>query len=143
MLVRLVYASRASEIYTPQTFDAILAASRKNNPPNGITGVLCTNGFIFLQMLEGGRKEVNETFCRIAKDNRHHDVQILHFEEITERKFASWSMGKVSFDRVNLAILLKHSAKAVLDPYSVSGGVSVALLEELMATASIAGKSEA
>lgn len=142
MLIRLVYASRATEIYTPQTFESILAASRKNNPSNGITGVLCTNGFIFLQLLEGGRKEVNETFCRIAQDKRHTDVQILHFEEITERKFASWSMGKVSFDRVNLAILLKHSAKAVLDPYSVSGGVSVALLEELMATASIAGKSE-
>jgi hypothetical protein len=142
MLVRLVYASRASEIYTPQTFDSILVSSRKNNPPNGITGVLCTNGFIFLQLLEGGRKEVNETFYRIAQDKRHTDVQILHFEEISERKFAGWAMGKVSFDRINLAILLKHSAKAVLDPYSVSGSASVALLEELMATASIAGKTD-
>ena len=137
MLVRLTYTSRATEALTAAAMDAILASSRKNNPSNGITGVLCTNNYIFLQMLEGGRKEVNETYNRIANDKRHQDVQILNFEEITERKFAVWSMGKVSFDRVNMAILLKHSAKPVLDPYSVSGSVSVALLEDLMANASI------
>ena len=137
MLVRLTYTSRATEALTTTAMDAILASSRKNNPGNGITGVLCTNNYIFLQMLEGGRKEVNETYNRIAADKRHQDVQILNFEEITERKFAVWSMGKVSFDRVNMAILLKHSAKPVLDPYSVSGRVSVALLEDLMANASI------
>ena len=137
MLVRLTYTSRATEALTAAAMDTILASSRKNNPGNGITGVLCTNNYIFLQMLEGGRKEVNETYNRIAADKRHHDVQILNFEEITERKFAVWSMGKVSFDRVNMAILLKHSAKPVLDPYAVSGLVSVALLEDLMANASI------
>ncbi len=137
MLVRLTYTSRATELLTPAAMEKILASSRKNNPSNGITGVLCTNNYIFLQMLEGGRKEVNETYNRIVADKRHHDVQILNFEEITERKFAVWSMGKVSFDRVNMAILLKHSAKPVLDPYAVSGGVSVALLEDLMANASI------
>lgn len=137
MLVRLVYASRATAALTPNAFDEILATSRRNNPANGITGVLCTNGYVFLQMLEGGRKEVNETYLRIARDPRHHDVQILHFEEIQARKFAVWSMGKVSFDRVNAAILLKYSAKATLDPYAVSGPISVALLEDLMQTANV------
>lgn len=137
MLVRLTYTSRATDAMTPAAMETILTSSRKNNPANGITGVLCTNNYIFLQMLEGGRKEVNETYNRIVADKRHHDVQILNFEEITERRFAVWSMGKVSFDRVNMAILLKHSAKPVLDPYAVSGDVSVALLEDLMANASI------
>lgn len=137
MLVRLLYASRAKATLTPAQFDDILAVSRRNNPANGITGVLCTNTFIFLQMLEGGRKEVSETYNRIASDPRHQDVQLLHFEEIMSRKFADWSMGKVSFDRLNMAVLLKHSAKAVLDPYSVSGAVSVALIEELMQTAAV------
>ena len=88
MLVRLTYTSRATELLTAPAMDTILASSRKNNPANGITGVLCTNNYIFLQMLEGGRKEVNETYNRIAADKRHQDVQILNFEEITERKFA-------------------------------------------------------
>lgn len=138
MLVRLVYASRAHPDFTPESMNNIMVASRRNNPPNGITGILCCNGSVFLQLLEGGRKEVSDTYNRIASDKRHHDVQIIHFEEIIERKFAVWAMGKVSFDRLNMATLLKHSAKPVLDPYAVAGSASVALLEELMATASIA-----
>ncbi len=137
MLVRLVYASRASTMMTPEAFEDILVTSRRNNAASGITGVLCTNGYIFLQLLEGGRKEVNDLYLKIARDPRHHDVQVLHFEEIRERKFAVWSMGKVSFDRVNAALLLKYSAKGSLDPYSVSGAASVALLEELGLTANV------
>ena len=138
MLIRLTYVSRAIEVTTNTIMDSILHASRKNNPVNGVTGVLCTNGYIFLQTLEGGRKEVSETYNRIARDPRHNDIQLLHMEEVSERKFAVWSMGKVSFDRINLAILLKYSAKSVLDPYSVPGASSIALLDELMATASVA-----
>ena len=137
MLVRLVYASRAVETITPAVMDSILASSRKNNPADGLTGVLCTNNYIFLQLLEGGRREVSSAYNRIAADPRHKDVELLHFEEISERKFAGWSMGRVTFDRVNLAVLLKYSAKAVLDPYSVPGKTSIALLDELIATASI------
>ena len=137
MLVRLVYASRAVETITPAVMDSILASSRKNNPADGLTGVLCTNNYVFLQLLEGGRREVSSAYNRIAADPRHKDVELLHFEEISERKFAGWSMGRVTFDRVNLAVLLKYSAKAVLDPYSVPGKTSIALLDELIATASI------
>jgi hypothetical protein len=138
VLIRLTYVSRAVDVVSQPIMDSILASSRKNNPPNGITGVLCTNNYIFLQLLEGGRKEVSETYNRINRDPRHHDIQLLHMEEVSERKFAGWSMGKVSFDRINLAILLKYSAKSVLDPYSVPGASSIALLDELMATASVA-----
>jgi hypothetical protein len=37
--------------------------------------------------------------------------------------------------------LLKYSERPELDPYAVSGNVSMALLQELMATASIVGRS--
>jgi hypothetical protein len=37
--------------------------------------------------------------------------------------------------------LLKYSERPEFDPYSVSGNVSLALLQELMATASIVGRS--
>jgi hypothetical protein len=43
--------------------------------------------------------------------------------------------------KVNTSILLKYAEKAELDPYAVSGKVSLALLEELMATASIIGRA--
>ena len=39
--------------------------------------------------------------------------------------------------RLNPALLLKYSETAVLDPYAVSGKVSLALFDELVATASV------
>ena len=49
-------------------------------------------------------------------------------------------MGQVNLDRLNPALLLKYSEKPVLDPFALSGRVSVALFERLMATASIVGQ---
>ena len=83
---------------------------------------------------------VSELFGHIQQDARHKDVILLHFEEISERRFGGWTMGQVNLSKLNHSILLKYSEKAELDPYSVSGKVSFALLEDLMATASICGR---
>jgi hypothetical protein len=50
-------------------------------------------------------------------------------------------MGMVNIDKLNPAVLLKYGDSAVLDPYAVSGRASMALLEELIATASIVGRA--
>jgi Sensors of blue-light using FAD len=84
---------------------------------------------------------LSDLYGHIQKDARHKDVVLLHYEEISERRFGGWTMGQVDASRVNTNILLKYSERAELDPYSVSGKVSLALLEELMATASIIGRA--
>ena len=140
MLVRLLYASRVSDP-SAATTESILAQSRTHNPSCGITGILCYGGEIFLQALEGGRAQVSALYGHIQQDVRHKDVVLLHYEEITERRFGGWTMGQVNMAKLNTSILLKYSETAELDPYSVSGKVSLALLEELMATASIIGRA--
>jgi hypothetical protein len=139
MLVRLLYASRAA---TPpaEELGAILRQSKANNPPAGITGVLCCSDDMYLQVLEGGRAAVNRLYNRIVADPRHKDVELLSYQQIGERHFAGWSMGQVNVARLNPSLLLKYSATAQLDPYSMSGSVALALLEELVATASIVGQ---
>lgn len=139
MLVRLLYCSRAVDT-SPEAIEAILAQSRQHNPVSGITGILCYGGGIFLQAIEGGRMQVSELFGHIMRDPRHKDVALLDFEEIDERRFGGWSMGQVNVSKVNHAILLKYSEKPELDPYAVSGRVSLALLEDLMASAQICGR---
>jgi hypothetical protein len=141
MLVRLLYASRSANPASSEVTEAILAQSRSHNPAMGITGILCYGGGIFLQALEGGRDQVSDLYGHIQKDPRHKDVVLLHYEEITERRFGGWTMGQVNVSKVNASILLKYSEKAELDPYSVSGKVSLALLEDLMATAAICGRT--
>ena len=140
MLVRLIYASRLVNPGSSDLTESILAQSRSHNPAMGITGILCYGGGIFLQALEGGRTQISDLYGHIQRDSRHKDVVLLHYEEISERRFAGWTMGQVNVERINASILLKYSEKAELDPYAVSGKVSLALLEDLMATASICGK---
>ena len=137
MLVRLMYASRAAEGLKPEAVSAILKKSTTNNPALGITGVLCFSGAVFLQVLEGGRSQVSRLYNRIAQDPRHSDVVLLSYDEIDERSFAGWAMGQVNMNTLNPALLLRYSETAVLDPYAVSGKISMALFNELVATASV------
>ncbi|CAM3933500.1 BLUF domain-containing protein [Paracidovorax anthurii] len=140
MLVRLLYASRAVDT-SSAAIESILGQSRQHNPACGITGVLCYGGGVFLQAIEGGRSAVSQLYGHIQRDVRHKDVELLHFEEIEARRFSGWTMGQVNLGKINHSILLKYSERPELDPYSVSGRVSFALLEELMATASIIGRA--
>lgn len=137
MLVRLMYASRATETVRPEVLSAILKKSTQNNPAVGVTGVLCFSGNIFLQVIEGGRAQVSKLYNRIAQDPRHTDVVLLSYDEIEQRSFVGWSMGQVNMSRLNPSLLLKYSETAVLDPHAASGKVSMALFNDLVASASV------
>jgi hypothetical protein len=141
MLVRLIYASRAVDPQSYEATEAILTSSRSHNPAWGITGILCYGNGIYLQALEGGRTAVNELYGQIQRDPRHKDVVLLSYAEINERSFGGWTMGLVNLAKLNTSIVLKYSEKPELDPYAVSGDVALALLQELMVTASIMGRT--
>ncbi len=140
MLVRLLYASRPAAPLTTAVVDSILAQSRAHNPRLGITGVLCHSQDLFLQVLEGGRDEVCELYNTIVRDDRHDHVRILSYEEIAERRFGNWTMGHVDVTTVNPSLLLKYAELPVLNPFNCSGKASLALLDELLATAAVIGR---
>ena len=140
MLVRLLYASRAATPLTTAVVDAILAQSRSHNLKLGITGLLCYSDDLFLQVLEGGRDEVCELYNTIVRDDRHTHVRLLSFEEIPERRFGGWTMGYVNVATVNPSLLLKYAERPELNPFNCSGQASMALLDELIATASVVGR---
>jgi len=137
MLVRLLYASRSVQPLTAEIVEAILQRSRKNNPVHGITGLLCHNADVFMQVLEGGRSAVNRLYATLAADPRHRELILLDYAEIQERRFAGWTMGQVNLHKLNPSLLLKYAERPVLDPYEMSGTAASGLLDDLMATASI------
>lgn len=139
MLIRLLYASRSASEIDETLIASILDHSRKYNQEHGITGILCayTPGNVFLQLLEGGRGAVNALYANIVRDPRHSDVTLLDCAEITERRFASWRMGRVNLNRVNQGTILRFSESTVLDPFTMSGPTALALLDELTSTAAI------
>ena len=85
-------------------------------------------------------KMTNSIMRGSFRDPRHRDVALLDYAEIAERRFANWRMGSVNLNRVNLGSILRFSESPVLDPFSMSGPASLALLEELTSTAAIVSR---
>lgn len=138
MLVRLMYASRATATPADADLAAILKISREHNPAEGITGLLCFTDGVYVQVLEGGRDAVNARYKHIVQDGRHRDVILLGYEEISERAFPGWTMGQVNLHRLNPALVLKYSESGKLDPYAMSGDAMAALFKEMCASGAIA-----
>lgn len=57
-----------------------------------ITGALVCRHDVFVQMLEGPREKVSDTFDRIRQDDRHVEVKLRYFGESPDRMFAEWAM---------------------------------------------------
>lgn len=130
MWVRLLYASRAVGPQTGTVTANILAEARAHNAAHGISGVLCQGQGLYVQVLEGERAEVNRLYARILKDGRHHDVQLMSFEEITERRYPGWSMAHVVLPDDDAMVHLQHPE---FDPFSATGAFMLKRVDELVA----------
>ena len=132
MLIQLIYASRSSRVLGPADVKDILGASQRNNTRAGVTGALCLNNGIFLQLLEGDRAAVNALYHRLLKDTRHKDTAVLDFGEIPHRRFTSWSMGLLGSVDANRQLFLKYSASADFDPYGMSTATLRSFFDEVL-----------
>jgi hypothetical protein len=140
MLVRLLYASHATGATQGDAIHEIMQQSHAHNPQNGITGILCHSDKVYMQVLEGGREAINALYAKILRDPRHTDVVLLHYEEICERRYACWTMGQANLSKINASTLLRFCEVPEINPHAMSGKHSLALIDELMATATIVGR---
>ncbi|MGG5809944.1 BLUF domain-containing protein [Falsiroseomonas sp. CW058] len=96
-LRRVVYVSRLERAAPGQADEeivaAILATSRRNNPPRGLTGALLHGAGGFVQVLEGPPDNVAERLDVIGRDPRHSGMRIIESADASERVFANWSMA--------------------------------------------------
>ncbi len=130
MLIRLIYVSKAAGPQSRALTDAILRKAQAWNTRNDITGVLCEGQGMFLQVLEGERGQVTSLYARIAADRRHSDLELIHCESITRRRYDGWSMASVDLSEADPQTRIVWPE---FDPYSVSGRVVMARIDELVA----------
>jgi hypothetical protein len=129
--IQLLYVSRPLGPQTTTVTASILATAQAHNKLHGISGVLCQGRGLYLQLLEGERAAVNQLYARIVADTRHTDVELLALEEISQRRFADWSMAHVQLRDDDPMVRLQHPE---FDPFSAPGAVAMKLLEDLCAT---------
>lgn len=92
-LIQLIYLSSLRDIKFEHEIGKILESSVRRNRENGITGMLLYANGNFLQVLEGEKEAVEETYSRICADPRHYDIIDIERELISVRHFSQWSMG--------------------------------------------------
>ena len=97
MIHQLVYYSRntvpGGDRQMLTNLREIVSASQRNNGRDGITGFLIFDKTWFVQILEGERAKVTETYARIGRDTRHSAATIVNVQDVTARSFPDWTMG--------------------------------------------------
>jgi hypothetical protein len=132
-LHRLIYVSQAAAgLGYPDLID-IMQKSERNNPSAGITGMLCFGDSMFLQVLEGNRRALSQTYNRIIGDSRHINAELIDFSEIGQRDFGTWSMKVVELGSKPevRSIILKYSSTDKFSPISMSPEQSLNFLVEI------------
>ena len=111
----IIYVSQAKRPMDGAALEALLLQSRAWNTSQGLTGMLIyrysadANQGYFIQMLEGGAREVQAVYDRIRHDKRHHTVLTLGEGEIDARMFSDWAMGFKNVDDALFARLPGHA----------------------------------
>ena len=90
-LMQLIYASTPFGFDNP-TLNKILVTARRNNARYNITGSLICRADLYLQLLEGPRSAVTQTFYKILGDDRHLDVVLISCGDVKSRMFPEWHM---------------------------------------------------
>lgn len=104
-MIRLVYVSTCAQTVQLGDVESILRVAETWNTEREISGMLCWSGEFFLQCLEGERGPVTRCFTHIARDRRHHSVELIVSSPTTVRWFSTWGMGftrLMSSNRVDL-----------------------------------------
>lgn len=96
---RLIYRSKAGSDFSSTHYtEEFSKKCSDSNKSKNITGLLVLTHGSFLQAIEGVYEEINQLFCRIAKDPRHTEVQIINFELINMRIFPDWYMKTITIE---------------------------------------------
>lgn len=95
-LTRLVYVSAAAGPLFADRLDRILLHARAHNKQADITGLMLFQDGRFVQVLEGSREAVLDTFARIRRDRTHKDMSVIGWGPIAARCFATAPMAYIA-----------------------------------------------
>lgn len=137
MIHQLVYYSRntvaGGDRAMLTNMREILSVSQRNNSRDGITGFLIFDKTWFVQILEGERATVTETYARIARDTRHSAATIINVRDVPGRLFPNWTMGGAMRTPEVQEVYLQHGFGGPLEPARLKSDQVVSLALDLQA----------
>jgi len=128
-LLRLLYVSRATDLFEPSSINELMEKSQANNSLADISGILCSGRGYFIQAMEGSEERVLSLYAKVLKDERHCEASLLSIELVAARAFAGWSMAQVDGNALS-AELHTRLVSRTLVVRDASG--SIKLLQEVL-----------
>lgn len=92
-LYYLIYTSRPVKVMGNYELEKLLVNARKENQVHQITGMLVCIPGMFVQLIEGPEKDIDQLYQNIQNDTRHYNVTRLKEGHIQKRFFPDWTMG--------------------------------------------------
>ncbi|QXP59637.1 BLUF domain-containing protein [Olleya sp. HaHaR_3_96] len=102
---RIIYTSQSTKQFNKRDLLDLLHDSRAFNTMDNISGVLMHKNGLFLQIIEGKSKDLENLIERLRRDTRHNNLKIIDDQSIEDRTFANWSMGCADFDDPTLSLI--------------------------------------
>lgn len=137
MIHQLVYYSRntvpGGDRQMLTNLREIVSVSQRNNSRDGITGFLIFDKTWFVQILEGEKATVIQTYQRIERDQRHTTATILNVRDIQARSFPNWTMGGAMRTPEMEEVYLQHGIGGAIEPGRLKSTQVLALALDLQA----------
>ena len=137
MLHQLIYYSRntvsGGDRAMLTNLREIVSVSQRNNSRVGITGFLIFDKTWFVQILEGDRAQVTETYNRIVRDGRHSSPTITNVRDVEARLFPNWTMGGAMRTPEVEEVYLQHGIGSSIEPARLKSAQIINLALDLQA----------
>ncbi len=130
-LKQLIYQSRPSAPFSSKDLVSILRHARMINELVKVTGALIFTRRYFVQVLEGGSEAINQIYSRLGRDERHHDLKLISYRSIQERRFPKWSMALVTPKELDLRAVRSVTEEAWV-PETMEPDALVNLMQDLV-----------
>lgn len=91
-LAALVYKSRATAQFNPESLDELVSDAQTRNAAEGLTGAVFYDDGRFLQWLEGPADRLDNVASSISCDGRHTDIELLSYGLVSARTYSGWTM---------------------------------------------------
>jgi hypothetical protein len=133
-LYTITYISRAPEVRGEQRrifLGNLVKQADKNNAPYGVSGCLIHVDDYFIQVMEGPREALSITYNRIAQDERHHEINLVHAGPAVTRQFTSPALAAFDIASDTNPVFSKYKVHPKFCPYQLAPHALGDLIEQI------------
>ncbi|MFK7793324.1 MAG: BLUF domain-containing protein [Devosiaceae bacterium] len=133
-LYTITYISRAPEVRGEQRrmfLSSLVKQADKNNIPQGVAGCLIHVDDFFIQVMEGPRGSLSETYNRICIDERHREVHLVHASPAITRQFTAPTLAAFDIASDTNPVFAKYKVRPQFCPYQMAPHALADLIEQI------------